>query len=142
VRIVLAALLLAACGRSEHPLDTVRQTIDEARPKPRVQIQIRLEGIDPSPVDLQLQRTIEDRIEREHIGRVASSGSTPGAMNITVEVDETVNSIDKIRRLLREAGVLNRSSVKIAETVSLPSCTPQRSASKRPDPPRLCGQPA
>jgi len=142
VRILPAALLLAACGRSEHPLDTIHQTIDEARTKPRVQIQIRLDGTDPSPADLQLQRTIEERIEREHIGRVVSSGSTPGAMNITVEVDETVNSIDKIRRLLREAGVLNRSWVKIAETVSLPSCTPQRSASKRPDPPRLCGQPA
>ena len=142
MRILLAALLLAACGRSEHPLDTVHQTIDEARTKPRVQIQIRLEAIDPSPADLQLQHTIEDRIEREHIGRVVSSGSTPGAMNITVEVDETVKSIDKIRRLLRETGVVNRSSVKIAETVSLPSCMPLRSASKRPDPPRLCGQPA
>ena len=94
------------------------------------------------PADLQLQRSIEDRIEREHIGRVVTSGSTPGAMNITVEVDETVKSIDKIRLLLRESGVLNRSSVKIAETVSLPSCTPQRIASKLPDPPRLCGQPA
>jgi len=142
VRILLAALLLAACGRSEHPLETIHQTIDEARTKPRVQIQIRLEGTDPLPADLQLQRSIEDRIEREHIGRVVNSGSTPGAMNITVEVDETVNSIDKIRRLLRQAGVLNRSLVKIAETVSLPSCTPQRSALKRPDPPRLCGQPA
>jgi hypothetical protein len=115
--VLMIFLLVCACRRSEqNALDVVHQAIDDARTKPRVEIQIRLAGSDPpSPADLQLQRAMEDRIEREHIGRVISTGSGPGSMSLEIEVDETVISIGKLRALLHSAGVLNRSTVKIVQ---------------------------
>ncbi len=113
--IALLVFLFAACKPKEAALDVIHQTIDEARRKPRVVIDIRSEAETASPAELQLQQGVENRIEREHIGRVVGGGSGPGSMRIIVEVDETVVSIAKLRAILRSAGVMDRSSVKIAE---------------------------
>lgn len=121
---VLALLLLCAgsCqrkeGESTGPLDVIRQTLEAARPRTRVQIDIRCEKEDPSPSELQLQQAIEKRIEREHIGRVVDDGAGPSYVRINVEVNETATSIGKLRAILQAAGVLSRASVKIVANMT------------------------
>ena len=72
-----------------------------------------MNGEQPTPDDLALQKTIEDRIEQAHIGRLVSSGSNAGFFNVTVEVDNSADAITKLRSVLQTAGVLNRSSFKV-----------------------------
>jgi len=119
---VLALLLLlcaGSCQRKERgspgPIDVIHQTLEAARPRTRVQIDIRCEKEDPSPSELQLQQAIEKRIEQEHVGPVVDDGSGPSYVRIRVDVVETATSIAKLRAILQAAGVMNRSSVKIVK---------------------------
>lgn len=120
--LVLALLLLlciGSCQRKENGspgvLDVIHQTLAEARPRTRVQIDITCEKENPSPAELQLQQAIEKRIEQEHVMRVVDDGAGPSYVRIIVEVDETATSITKLRSILQAAGVLNRASVKIVQ---------------------------
>lgn len=98
------------CQQSE----VIKQTIDETRKKPRLNIEIRLEGNDfPTHDELALRRKLESEIERQHIGTVLDAGSGNGSMDFTVEVDETVKSIPRIRAILDGGGVLKRSTIKV-----------------------------
>ena len=112
---VIAVLALLACGRSEtsSTVDLVKKIATESRTKPRVEVSVKLNNMEPATDDLALQKTIEDRIEQAHIGRLISSGSDPGSMHIVVEVDNTAEAITKIRAILRDAGALNQSSIKV-----------------------------
>ncbi len=49
-------------------------------------------------------------IEQQNIGAVLDSQDGTGYMGFTVEVDDTTVSIPRIRMLLQNAGVLQRSS--------------------------------
>lgn len=121
IAVALAATLLSvSCKRKESTglLDVVHQTIDEARTRPQVQIDIRTEKQDPSPAELQLQQAIETRIEKEHVAHVVSDGSGPGYVRINVEVEDKTTAIEKLRAVVRDAGVLDRSSVKILQPKS------------------------
>ena len=112
--IITVMLLALACQRKEGGvLDAIHQTVDEARSRQKVQIDIRTEKPDASPAELQLQQTIEKQIEQEHVAHVVNDGSGPGYVRINVEVDDKVTSVEKIRKILRTAGVLERSTVKI-----------------------------
>jgi len=120
---VLALLLLlcaGSCQRKERestgPLEVIHETLEAARPRTRVQIDITCEKQDPSPSELQLQQAIEKRIEQEHVGRVVDDGAGPSYVRINVEVNETATSIGKLRAILQAAGVLKRASVKIVKT--------------------------
>lgn len=106
---------LVACGKNEtsSTVDLVKTIATESRTKPRVEVSVKLNGEQPVPEDLALQKEIEDRIEQAHIGRLISSGSESGYMNITVEVDNTADAIAKLRMILQNAGALNRSSFKV-----------------------------
>ena len=123
-RLCVLALLLALCGdacqrkerESTGPLEVIHETLDAARARTRVQIDITCEKQDPSPYELQLQQAIEKRIEQEHIGRVVDDGAGPSYVRINVEVNETATSIAKLRAILQAAGVLNRATVKIVKT--------------------------
>ena len=110
---LLALFLLLACGGESR--DVVKRTIDETRTKPRVDVQIRLEkpGF-PSQQDVDLQRKLEADVEQQHIGSVVKSESGEGYLQFTVEVDDTTVSIPQIRKLLANAGVLQRTTIKIA----------------------------
>src|SRR5437588_11246097 len=120
-RLFVLALLLplcaASCQRKEagSPAlrDVIHQTLEEARPRTRIVIDIMSEKESPSPSELQLQQAIEKRIEQEHVGRVVDDGAGPSYMRIRVEVEETATSIGKVRAILQAAGVLKRASVKI-----------------------------
>ena len=123
-RLCVLALLLALCAgscqrkerESTGPLEVIHETLEAARPRTRVQIDITTEKEDPSPSELQLQQAIEKRIEQEHVGRVVDDGAGPSYVRINVEVNETATSIGKLRAILQAAGVLNRASVKIVKT--------------------------
>ena len=108
-------LALFACGKNEtsSTVDLVKTIATESRTKPRVEVSVKMNGEQPAPEDLVLQKTIEDRIEQAHIGRLISSGSDSGYLNVTVEVDNTADSIAKLRTILQNAGALNRSSFKV-----------------------------
>jgi hypothetical protein len=114
---VAIALSLFGCRGKESRgvLNAIHQTVDEARARQKIQIDITTEQQDPSPSELQLQQTIEKQIEREHAAHVTDDGSGPGYVRISVEVDDKKTSIEKLRGILRAAGVLNRSTVKILQ---------------------------
>ena len=120
MKIVLVALLLllSGCDQKQEASDLVRQTIAEARANYFVIIQVRLERAElPSAEDLQLRQQLEERIEREHVGRVVESKAEVGHFDITVEVDNTAEAVPRIRTMLREAGVLDRTQVRVEEKV-------------------------
>ena len=108
-------LLLFGCGRNEtsSTVDLVKTIATESRTKPRVDVSVKLGNEQPTPDDLVLQKTIEDRIEQAHIGRLVSSGSDAGFMIITVEAGNSADAITKLRAILQNAGVLDRSSFKV-----------------------------
>jgi len=92
----------------------VKQTVDEARKKAKLNVQIRLTGNDfPTHDELELRSKLESDVEHEHIGTILDAGSGSGYMDITVGVDETVTTIPKIRAILNRAGLLNRSMIKV-----------------------------
>jgi len=109
------ALCLLSCSRKEGVLGVVHQTLDEARTRPRVQIDLFTEKENPSPAELQLQQALEKRIEQEHVGTVVNDGSGPGYLRIVIEVGETVVSTGKLRSMLHDAGVLDHASVKVVQ---------------------------
>ncbi len=111
--ILLVAIILFVGCRGETA-DVVKRTIAETRQKTRVNVQIRLEKSDlPSPEELDQQRKMESQIEQQHIGSVVKSESGVGYYDFTVEVDDTTTAIPRIRTLLANAGLRNRSTIKI-----------------------------
>jgi len=96
---ILGAVLLLHCGN-----EIVKQTIAEARKKPKLKVTIYQE-------DLALRKTLEKAVEQEHIGTVLDASSGNGHMEMTVEVDETVTTIPKIRAILSRHGLLEHSSI-------------------------------
>ena len=113
--LIVAALLAVACREKESVLGAIHETVDAARPKQKVQIDIATEKPDPSPAELALQQKIEKEIEKAHKAHVVDDGSGPGYVRINVEVDDKKTAVDSIREILRGDGVLNRSTVKIIE---------------------------
>jgi hypothetical protein len=110
--LLLSVLLFAGC-RKASTIDLIHEVATEARKKPYVQVMIRATAEEATPQDLELLRSIEDRIERANVGRLVSSGSAAGYLNLTIEVDKTAEAIEKLRGVLKAAGVLDRSSFKV-----------------------------
>lgn len=110
--ITLSALLLVACGKDD-PTNLVRDVATEVKDRPRVQLIVKISGEQPTPEELQLRKSLEDRIDNERIGRLISSGAGSGQMDITVEVDNTADAITSLRKIVLDAGVLKRSSFKV-----------------------------
>lgn len=116
MRRAILFLLLIGCAKAEKPAtDLIHDVASEVSTKPRIEMDVRLPQDEPAPADLALQRSIEDRIEREHVGRLVASGTGPGFLYITVEVEQTANAIETLRRVARDAGVLERTSFKVKE---------------------------
>jgi hypothetical protein len=115
VRRAILLLLLLGCAKTEKPaaVDLIHEVASEVRTKPRIEVDLKLPQDNPTPADLTMQRSLEDRIERENIGRLVSSGSHPGSLFITVEVEQTADAMDKLRTLLRSAGVLPQASFRV-----------------------------
>ena len=107
--------VLLACGKNEtsSTVDLVKTIATESRTKPRVEVSVKLGSDQPTPDDLTLQKTMEDRIEQAHVGRLVSSGSNAGFLILTVEVDNSADAIAKLRTIAQNAGVLDRTSFKV-----------------------------
>jgi hypothetical protein len=112
MKLALIALLVLGCkGEST---EFVKRTIAETRTKPRVNVQIRLDRPElPTADELEQRRKIESDIEQQNIGAVVDSQAGTGYMGFTIEVDGTTTSIPRIRSLLQNAGVLQRSTIKV-----------------------------
>ena len=114
---VVLLALLAACSPTPETRDAIKQAVSETQTKPRIVIQIRLiaPGM-PTEKDLELRSEIEKQIEQQNMGAVVAQEAGDGHMDITVEVDNTNEAIPRIKDLLREAGVAERSTVRVVET--------------------------
>jgi hypothetical protein len=112
-RMAIVFLFSLACTKGEKPADLIHQVAEEVKTKPRVEVSIKLPKDDPTPADLQMQKTIEDHIERQNVGRLVNSGSRPGSLFITVEVEQTADAIEKLRTVMRSEGVLDRASFRV-----------------------------
>ena len=115
---VLLLVVLAACGKSDVTIEDaekeVKETLAAARDKETVKIVVRLEKTElPTAEELELRRQIEERIENEEIGRVTVADAGVGHIDVSVEVDSTVEAVPRIRDLLEELGVLERSTVSV-----------------------------
>jgi hypothetical protein len=112
--LVLSILLAIGCSKQEGAgLDLVKQVANEVKDKPRVEVKVRMTGDQPAAADEALLRTLETKVEEQHVGRLVSSGFEPGSMTLTVEVENTADAIDAIRKVLAGAGVLDRSTFRV-----------------------------
>jgi AMMECR1 domain-containing protein len=113
-----AMLSVVACAKSERmPVsDLVKQVAADARTKLRVQVTIRASADEATTADKALLRSLEDAIERQKVGRLVSSGTQPGEMFITVEVENTADAIATLQSILQKAGVRDRASFKVIQS--------------------------
>ena len=112
MRWIVIALLVAGCHG--EGANAVKRTLAETRQKTRVNVQVRLEKSDlPTSQELEQQRKMEGEVEQQNIGSVVKSESGVGYYDFTVEVDDSIMAIPRIRTLLDNAGLLQRSTIKI-----------------------------
>lgn len=114
-RAAVAVLLLVACQVETRKAarDVIGEVTSGIQEKYRVQVSIKASAEDPTPEDIELRKSLENRIEQENIGRLVSSGAGAGTIDITVEVENTAVAIPRLRSVLQSAGVLSRSSFKV-----------------------------
>ena len=110
-------LLLLACGdvTREDAAKSVKETFTEMRAKEVVTIRVRLEKSEmPSEAELEERRQIEETIGREEIGTVKVAEAGVGWIGMSVDVDSSAEAVPRIRDLLEERGLLERSSISVA----------------------------
>lgn len=84
-----------------------------------MKIQVRLDHTDmPTAEELAVRKQIEDRILDERVGRIKESAAGAGHYDLTVEVDSTNDAVPKIRAILRDAGVMDRATVRVVAGAS------------------------
>jgi len=109
-----AILVTLGCSKQEGAgLDLVKQVAAEVKEKPRVEVRVKMPGDQPAADDQALLRTLETKVEEQHVGRLVSSGFEPGFMTLTMEVENTADAIESIRKTLAAAGVLDRSTFRV-----------------------------
>ncbi len=113
--VLLCGLELVACRKVERSsgVDLAREVATQIRERPRVQLFVKLAGEEATKEELDLRHRIEERIEQQNIGRLISSGSGSGFMDVTVEVENTADAISQLRKVLQSFGLLKRSSFKV-----------------------------
>ena len=117
--LLLLVVTAIACGKSENSstVDLIKTVASESRTKARVVMSVKMAGDQPTADDLALLKTIEDRVEKAHIGRLMSSGTEAGFMNLVIEADNTADAISELRKEAAGVGVLERSSFKVLSSV-------------------------
>lgn len=120
MRHALLLLALFACSPASETRDAIKQAVGDARTKPRLVIQIRLLAPGyPDAKDLELRRSIEKQIEEQRIGVIVGQEAAPGHMDLTVEVEDTMETIPRIEDILRDAGVRERATIRVAQSAEL-----------------------
>jgi hypothetical protein len=117
-RALLPSLMLVlSCGANEPGVQSATEVAREVttgmRSRARVQVSVKASAEDPGQEDLDLRKKIEDRIEQQNIGRLVSSGGGAGFVDITVEVDNTADAIEKIQEIVRSLDVARETSFKV-----------------------------
>jgi len=117
-RALLPSLMLVlSCGANEPGVQSATEIAREVttgmRSRARVQVSVKASAEDPAQEDLDLRKRIEDRIEQQNIGRLVSSGGGAGFIDITVEVDNTADAIEKIQEIVRSLDVARETSFKV-----------------------------
>jgi hypothetical protein len=117
-RALLPSLMLVlSCGANEPGVQSATEIAREVttgmRSRARVQVSVKASAEDPGQEDLDLRKKIEDRIEQQNIGRLVSSGGGAGFVDITVEVDNTADAIEKIQEIVRSLDVARETSFKV-----------------------------
>ena len=114
MRFLALILALTACSPAQETREAIKQAVGDARTKPRIVLQIRLiEPGYPTEKDLELRRAIEKKIEEQHVGAVVGQEAAEGHMDVTIEVDSTMEAIPRVEDLLREAGVKERTTIRV-----------------------------
>ena len=110
-------ILVLACGGTEPGVQSATEIAREVttgmRTKARVQVSVKASAEEPTQEDLELRKKIEDRIEQDNIGRLVSAGGGAGFIDITVEVENTADAIDKIQEIVRSLDVAREASFKV-----------------------------
>ena len=110
----LIVILALGCAKQETAgVDLLKQVTAEAKEKPRVEVKVKMAGDERTPADDALLRSLESKIEDQHVGRLVSSGYEPGYMTVTVEVDNTADAIATLRKVLLDAGVLKDAGFRV-----------------------------
>ena len=104
----IALLAAAACGQRSEISTAVRQTIAETRSKPQLMVVMQVD-------DDELRKSVERRIEDQHVGTIKSEAAGPGHLDFTVEVESTVEDIPRIREILKRADVLAKSTIRVLQ---------------------------
>ncbi|HUR79899.1 MAG TPA: hypothetical protein VM733_03985 [Thermoanaerobaculia bacterium] len=111
----VVALLLAACAGGERGATTasdaaavVKETVNAVRAKEQVVVRIRVE-------DARLRDAVEDRLVLERIGTIVERGGGTGYVLLVLEVDSTAEAVPRVRAVLREMELLEKSSVEIRQ---------------------------
>ena len=109
--------LSTACGGDEAGVhsasEIIREVTAEIRTEHRVQVSVKASAEEPSPEDIEIRRSIENRIEQENIGRLVSSGGGAGEIWVVVEVDNTAEAIPRIQEIIRSMDLTRESSFKV-----------------------------
>jgi hypothetical protein len=115
--VMLTVSLVFGCsrksGEKSATVGLIAEVASEVRDKPRVQLLIKIPREQPIDEDLAMLRTIEETIDREGIGRLTSSGNQPGHVFVIVEAENSAEAISRLRKLVLEAGLLQRSSFRV-----------------------------
>ncbi|HYC93627.1 MAG TPA: hypothetical protein VEO54_30765 [Thermoanaerobaculia bacterium] len=108
--VVVVSLLLAACRGEERDTAAavVKETLEAVRPKQQVVIQLRDE-------DVTLRNTIEDQLVAQRVGTVVERGEGTGFTSLALEVDSTADAVPRVRAILRELELLEKSSVQVRQ---------------------------
>jgi hypothetical protein len=122
-RSCLTILLLVACHEGSGPApsstgsrDVVKQTVSELRHSPRLRIQIRLpDAAAASAGDLKLRRAMEEKIEHDRVGTIVEESAGSGYIDFTVEAENSVIAIPKLKAIIREAGLADRTAVEVKQ---------------------------
>ena len=124
MRVALLVLMLAAaaCG-GEHSSSTpsdaasaVKETLAAVRAKQRLRIRVRLDRSElPNAEELKTRESIEEQLDLQRVGTVLRRGEGVGWFDIELEVDSTADAVPRVRSILRELGLLEKSSVEIRQ---------------------------
>lgn len=114
--IVAVALLFAACKGEERDATAavVKETLEAVRRNEQVVLKVRLDARElPSAEDLKVRDTLEERLVQERIGTITARDAGVGFYSVVVEVESTADAVPRVRAILRELELLEKTSVEI-----------------------------
>jgi hypothetical protein len=109
VRFVLLLFLVACSGREQRDASAVvKETLDAVRPKQQVVIKMRVD-------DVKLRDAVEDQLVTQRVGTIVERSAGTGYVSLALAVDSTAEAVPRVRSILREMELLEKSSVQIRQ---------------------------